>query len=67
MYTQKEKESIDELGPQRVFAIKHSEIPKGVTQCEKHIWKKLNDMEIACTQCPTALIVAIDDERILNL
>lgn len=40
-----------------VFTIKESEIPKGITQCVKHTWRKLNDNEIECTKCPTIIIV----------
>jgi len=29
-----------------------------------HKWKKLNENEIYCTQCPTVLIVGLDDERL---
>lgn len=47
----------DELGPKTVFTIKHSEIPKGWTQCEKHIWRKLSENELICKVCPTVIIV----------
>lgn len=42
-----------------VFTIKHSDIPKGITQCamKKHIWRKVNDNELECAQCPTIIIV----------
>jgi hypothetical protein len=40
-----------------VFKIKHSEIPQGITQCQKHSWVKYSDNEIKCTKCPTILIV----------
>lgn len=51
-----------------VFTISHKEIEKhGTKMCEKHIWRKSNDMELACTVCPTAIIVAIDDERLLAI
>lgn len=51
--------SIEEenLDSKTVFTIKHSEIPQGITQCQKHNWKKRNDNEIECTKCPTILIV----------
>lgn len=47
----------DPLDPQTVFKIKHSEIPQGITQCQKHSWVKYSDNEIKCTKCPTILIV----------
>lgn len=51
-----------------VFTISHKEIEKhGTKMCEKHIWRKANDIELACTVCPTAIIVAIDDERLLAI
>ena len=56
-YTKSEESQEDEYGPKRVFSIKHSEIPKGVTQCVTHEWRKLNENELECTKCPTAIIV----------
>lgn len=53
-----QKEEKDELSNQRVFSIKHSEIPRGITQCEVHSWIKLSDNEVKCTKCPTALLVS---------
>jgi hypothetical protein len=47
----------ENLDYKTVFTIKHSDIPKGVTQCQKHSWVKRNDNEIECTKCPTVLIV----------
>jgi hypothetical protein len=47
----------DELGPKTVFTIKESEIPKGITQCREHSWRKLAENELKCTKCPTAVIV----------
>ena len=47
----------DPLDPQTVFAIKESDIPKGITQCAKHSWRKRNDNELECTKCPTIIIV----------
>ena len=47
----------DELDPQTVFTIKHSEIPQGITQCVKHSWVKHSENELRCTQCPTIIIV----------
>ena len=59
-YTKSEERQEDEFGPKRVFSIKHSEIPKGVTQCVEHKWRKLNENELECTLCPTAIIVNPD-------
>lgn len=56
-YTKEKKPEKDPLDPQTVFRIKHSEIPQGVTQCAEHRWRKLNDHEIECAQCPTVNIV----------
>jgi hypothetical protein len=55
---EKSKEK-DPLDPQTVFTIKHSDIPKGITQCrfEDHKWVKLSDNELKCVKCPTVLIV----------
>jgi len=47
----------DNLDPQTVFTIKHSDIPKGITQCQKHNWEKLNDNEIICRVCMSANII----------
>ena len=49
----------DPLDPQTVFTIKHSDIPKGVTQCkfETHNWVRLSENEVICKRCMTALIV----------
>ncbi len=52
------KEEPDLLSNKTVFTIKHSEIPKGVTQCEagNHAWKRINENELECTNCPTIII-----------
>jgi len=55
MYEKKEEK--DEYGPKTVFTIKHSEIPKGVTQCVKHVYTRLSENEIKCSQCRSAWIV----------
>lgn len=47
----------DELGPKTVYTIKHSEIPKGTTQCVDHQWEALSECEVKCKKCPTAIIV----------
>lgn len=54
------EEEKDELSNQRVFSLNHSDIPRGMTQCEKHNLVKLNDNEVRCTKCPTVLIVNSD-------
>ena len=55
-----EQSQEDEYGPKRVFSIKHSEIPKGVTQCATHKWLKKGKNELECTKCPTVIIVNSD-------
>jgi hypothetical protein len=52
-----ETKEIDPLDPQTVFTIKHSDIPKGVTQCENHSWEVLNDHEIICRKCMSVNII----------
>lgn len=54
------KEEKDELSNQRVFSIKHSDIPRGVTQCTEHSWKKISDTQLDCTKCPTSIQVTED-------
>lgn len=51
------EEEQDELGPKTVFTIKHSDIPKGTTQCAQHTWRKLSDNELYCGVCQSAIIV----------
>lgn len=53
-----EKAQVDELGPKTVFTIKESEIPKGISQCREHLWRKQAENELKCTICPTAIIVS---------
>ncbi len=60
-YTKSEERQEDEYGPKRVFSIKHSEIPKGITQCATHEWRKLNENELECTKCPSVIIVNKED------
>ena len=57
-----EKESQDELGPTQVFSIKHSDIPKGITQCEmgKHQFIKHSKNEIFCPVCQSIYIISKD-------
>lgn len=59
-YAEYKKSQEDEYGPKRVFSIKHSEIPKGVTQCSTHKWLKKGITELECTKCPTVIIVNSD-------
>lgn len=60
----KKKEEIDEFGPKRVFTLNHSEIQKGITQCENHVWRKEGENELVCTKCPTQIICELTDERL---
>lgn len=53
---EKEKE-IDPLDPKTVFTINHSDIPKGITQCQEHQWETLNEHEIICRKCDTIRII----------
>ena len=59
-YAEYKKSQEDEYGPKRVFSIKHSEIPKGVTQCATHKWLRKGKNELECTKCPTVIIVNTD-------
>lgn len=58
------EEKPDELGPKRVFSLNHSEIKKGVTQCEEHEWRKVNEIELECIKCPTIIICEKGDKRL---
>lgn len=61
------EEEKDPLDPQTVFTIKHSDIPKGITQCLKHEWLKESYNEIKCTKCPTVAIINPNDmEKYVN-
>lgn len=51
----------DPLDPQTVFTIKHSEIPKGITQCLNHDWIKVGEHELRCTKCPSSAIINPDN------
>ena len=48
----------EETTAKRVFTIDEADIQPTFTQCQKHNWVKLNDHEIACTKCPTVLIIS---------
>lgn len=49
----------EDKGEERtVFSAYNSEIKaRGITMCRSHTWKILSDNELACTVCPTAVIV----------
>lgn len=65
MSIEKEKsEEKDPLDQQTVFTIKHSEIQKGITQCQDHSWIKFSDNEIKCTKCPTINIINPKDMQL---
>lgn len=56
-----EEDNIPRGEIQTVFSRSHSDIKAGgKTMCEKHIWTKLSDNEVACIICPTAWIVNPD-------
>ena len=57
MYKEKSQETEENIDNPTVFTIKHSDIPKGITQCLKHTWIKKNDNELRCSKCPTEVIV----------
>lgn len=59
MPKEKSQEDKDELSEKRVFSIKHSEIPKGSSQCEmdKHKFVKHSENEIFCPICQSIYIV----------
>ena len=48
------------IGEEVVHAGKLSEIPKGITQCKNHTWRKLSENELFCGTCDTAIIVNHD-------
>jgi hypothetical protein len=52
-----QEEKQENLDNPTVFTIKHSEIPKGITQCQKHEWVKHSENEIRCLKCPTVNII----------
>jgi len=52
------------LGEETISVIKHSEIQKGITQCENHVWRKEGENELVCTKCPTAIVCELTDERL---
>ena len=53
-----QEDGIDRGEVRTVFSRKHSDIrANGKTMCKEHTWKKMNAMEIYCTQCPTVHIV----------
>lgn len=58
MIEERQRDGEDRGEIRQVFAVKNSDIKNnGITMCKKHTWRKLSDMEVACTVCPTAWIV----------
>lgn len=51
------KDPIREAEAEFKRTINRSEL-RGVTQCQTHKWRKLNDSELACELCPTVIRVA---------
>lgn len=51
------EEEKSNLDPQTVFTLNHSDIPKGVTQCQVHQWRERNEYEIECPICGTCNII----------
>ena len=51
-----------DLGENRtIFSRSNADIKaNGKTMCLDHKWKKLNENEVYCTQCPTVWIVNSD-------
>ena len=48
-----------------VFSRSHSDIRAGGKKmCVTHSWKKKNEIELECTQCPTVVICSLSDERL---
>lgn len=60
------EEEID-LGENRtVFTRSHADIKaNGKTMCLDHKWRKVNENELECKECPTVIICALDDPRLL--
>ena len=55
MWPKKEKEESPEV---EVYRISGEAIARnGQRQCQNHVFRKLNETEVACTLCPTVLIV----------
>lgn len=62
-----QEDGIDRGEVRTVFSATHSAIKAtGKSQCKIHNWRKLNEMELECTNCPTVIICSIDDERLVN-
>lgn len=52
---------VEDSSIKTVFTAKDADIHRNaVRQCEKHIWRKVNEMELACAVCPTQIIVNAD-------
>jgi hypothetical protein len=49
-----------------IFQRSHADIKAGGKKmCTDHQWRNRGDMELECKLCPTIIICAIDDERLL--
>lgn len=60
-------DGIDRGENRTVHAVTHAAIKAtGKAQCTTHSWRKLSETELACTNCMTAIICGIDDERLLD-
>lgn len=66
-FIEKKQDDGEDRGEQRVvFTRSHADIKAGGKKmCTDHSWKKLSENELYCTQCPTVIICALDDERLL--
>lgn len=62
-YHTNNNKSTEEHPEKEVFRIDVSEIKKrAVSQCQKHVWRKLDDTNLECVNCPTAIQVHNADE-----
>jgi hypothetical protein len=67
MVENSQDDGIDRGEIRTVFSATHAAIKAtGVKMCTDHKWKKVNEVELACTVCPTQIICSIDDERLVN-
>lgn len=66
-FVEKKQEDGEDRGEQRVvFTRSHADIKAGGKKmCTDHQWRNRGDMELECKLCPTIIICAIDDERLL--
>lgn len=67
-FIEKKQDDGEDRGEIRTeFVRSHADIRAGgKTMCKEHTWKKMNDAEIYCVNCPTALLVGLNDERLLD-